>query len=118
MSTIIPDRATFEEVGEILTQALLRVPPHELPSAVGWLARLQSMAQLRMMQVGQAETSPSTSREACNYLSVQEVSERFHVKPRWLYRHKKQMPHSQPSQKVLLFPEQSITRWFASRKGT
>lgn len=115
MSTIIPDRATFEEVGEILTQALLRVPHHELPSAVGWLARLQSMAQLRMMQVGQAETSPSTSHEACNYLSVQEVSERFHVTTRWLYRHKKQMPHSQPTRRKLIFPEKGIERWFAAR---
>ena len=94
--------------------------PADLPTMIGLFARLQAQAQVRlaMMQVGQAETSPSTSHEACNYLSVQEVSERFHVTPRWLYRHKKQMPHSQPSQKVLLFPEQSITRWFASRKGT
>ena len=92
--------------------------PADLPTMIGLFARLQAQAQVRLaMMQGQAETSPSTSREACNYLSVQEVSERFHVTPRWLYRHKKQMPHSQPSQKVLLFPEQSITRWFASRKG-
>ena len=114
----IHDHATFEQVGEFLTQALLKVPRHELPSAVGWLARLQSLANLRMMQVGQGETSPSTLSEAVKYLTVYEVAERFHVSARWLYRHKKQMPHSQPSQKVLLFPEQSITRWFASRKGT
>ena len=117
MSTIIPDRATFEEVGEILMQALLRVPVIELPLAVGWFARLQSMAQMRMLQSGQVETSPVTSSEAGKYLTVDEVAERFHVTPRWLYRHKRQMPYSQPSQKVLLFPEQSITRWFASRKG-
>ena len=94
--------------------------PADLPTMIGLFARLQAQAQVRLatMHGGQAETSPSTSHEACNYLSVQEVSERFHVTPRWLYRHKKQMPHSQPSQKVLLFPEQSITRWFASRKGT
>ena len=75
MSTIIPDRATFEEVGEILTQALLRVPPHELPSAVGWLARLQSMAQLRMMQVGQAETAKADT----DLFTIPEVAQRLKV---------------------------------------
>ena len=115
MSTIIPDRATFEEVGEILMQALLRVPVIELPLAVGWFARLQSMAQMRMLQSGQVETSPVTSSEAGKYLSVDEVAERFHVTPRWLYRHKRQLPHSQPTRKTLIFPEKGIERYFAAR---
>ena len=117
MNTTISDRSTFEEVGEILTQALLRVPPHELPLAVGWFARLQSMAQMRMLQSGQVETSPVTSSEAGKYLSVDEVAERFHVSPKFLYRNKKKMPYSQPTRKCLLFPEKDITRWFASRRG-
>ena len=93
--------------------------PADLPTMIGLFARLQAQAQVRLaiMQVGQADTSPVTSSEAGKYLTVDEVAERFHVTPRWLYRHKRQMPYSQPSQKVLLFPEQSITRWFASRKG-
>ena len=93
--------------------------PADLPTMIGLFARLQAQAQVRLaiMQVGQADTSPVTSSEAGKYLTVDEVAERFHVTPRWLYRHKHQMPYSQPSQKVLLFPEQSITRWFASRKG-
>ena len=114
----IPDGTSFEQAGNILAEALLNTPPESIPAVIGWLGRLTALAQLRLVSGGQVEISPVTSSEAGKYLSVQEVSERFHVTPRWLYRHKKQMPHSQPSQKVLLFPEQSITRWFASRKGT
>lgn len=54
--------------------------------------------------------------ERARYLTVAEVAERFHVTPKWLYRHKKQLPHSQPSRKVLLFPEGPIQEWFAGRK--
>jgi predicted DNA-binding transcriptional regulator AlpA len=50
------------------------------------------------------------------YLNVTEVAERFHVTAKWLYRHKKKLPHSQPSRKVLLFPEGPIQEWFAGRK--
>ena len=77
MSTIIPDGATFEEVGQILTQALLRVPALELPSAVGWLSRLQATAQMRMLQ-GQTLTVSApedllTMAEAAKRLSIPET---------------------------------------------
>jgi len=49
-------------------------------------------------------------------LTVEEVVQKFGVTKAWLYRNKKHLPHSQPSRKVLLFPEQSLTRWFATRK--
>ena len=117
MSTIIPDGTSFEHAGNILAEALLKTPPESMPAVIGWLGRLTAMAQLRLVSGGQVHTQPTTPVEGGKYLTVDEVAERFHVTPRWLYRHKHQMPYSQPSQKVLLFPEQSITRWFASRKG-
>jgi hypothetical protein len=49
-------------------------------------------------------------------LTVEQAAAQFGVSDRWLYRHKKQLPYSQPSRKVLLFPEEKLRRWFASRK--
>ena len=91
--------------------------PADLPTMIGLFARLQAQAQVRLaiMQVGQADTSPVTSSEAGKYLTVDEVAERFHVTPRWLYRHKRQLPHSQPTRKTLIFPEKGIERYFAAR---
>ena len=50
------------------------------------------------------------------WLTVEQVVSQFGVTERWLYRHKRQLPHSQPSRKVLLFPEERLRKWFASRK--
>jgi len=51
------------------------------------------------------------------FLTVAEVVMQFGVTPRWLYAHKKQLPHSQPSRKVLLFPEQKLRKWFQAHKA-
>ena len=61
---------------------------------------------------GPAEV-PSTSERL---LTVDEVLKQYGVKKQWLYRHKKSMPYSQPSQKVLLFPEGKLAKWFANQK--
>jgi hypothetical protein len=82
---------------------------------IGEMEKLKALAWGKMLQ-GEPLSIPLP--DAARYLTVEEVAERFHVTPKWLYRHKMQMPHSQPSRKVLLFPEQAITKWFASRKGT
>jgi predicted DNA-binding transcriptional regulator AlpA len=50
------------------------------------------------------------------FLTVQQVVARFAVSKQWLYRHKGQLPHSQPSRKVLLFPESRLCKWFANKK--
>ena len=50
------------------------------------------------------------------FLTVEQVIAQYGVTESWLYRHKRQLPHSQPSRKVLLFPEGKLQRWFASRK--
>jgi len=90
----------------------------ECPVVIGELERLKLLIQLRMLNGSMAivSTQPSLSSDPGQYLSVEEVVRRFHVSTKWLYRHKKQMPHSQPSRKVLLFPEKAITNWFVSWK--
>jgi len=102
----------------MLEDAILKAPSTDCPSLIGELERLKALAWGRMTSTQATPTALHTHLEHRHYLTVTEVAERFHVTARWLYRHKKQMPHSQPSRKVLLFPEQAITRWFASRKGT
>lgn len=51
-------------------------------------------------------------------LSAEEAAARFGVTVRWLYRHKRHLPYSQPSRKVLLFPASKLERWFAAQKTT
>ncbi len=99
-----------------IESAVQVVPLNDLPRLMGDLECLRAMADLRMRAGIPQPTVPQTVGET-RYLTVDEVAVRFHVTPKWLYRHKKQMPHSQPSRKVLLFPEQAVTKWFASRKG-
>src|SRR5688572_23715423 len=66
----------------------------------------------------QASTAagPGEAPVADRWLTVEETAKLFPVSEQWLYRHKKQLPHSQPSRKVLLFPEEKLRKWFASRK--
>jgi hypothetical protein len=68
------------------------------------------------MKKGAAQPPPAAERAETHYLTVKEIAEQFHVNPKWVWRHKKQMPHSQPSRKILLFPMEGITKWFASRR--
>lgn len=109
-------RQAFEEIAALIHEASAL----ECPVVIGELERLKLLIQLRMLNNSTtvAFTQPSSSSDSGQYLSVEEVARRFHVSPKWLYRHKKRMPHSQPSRKLLLFPEKAITNWFASRKRT
>jgi predicted DNA-binding transcriptional regulator AlpA len=50
------------------------------------------------------------------FLTVAQVVAQYGVTEQWLYRHKRQLPYSQPSRKVLLFPEERLRKWFAARK--
>jgi hypothetical protein len=94
---------------------LQSVPIEKLPIFLAALAGMMAEVQMRMM-MGQGSVKTPLP-DAGRYLSVEEVAERFHVSKVWLYRHKRKLPHSQPSRKVLLFPERAISQWFANRKG-
>lgn len=50
------------------------------------------------------------------WLTVEETANQFGLSRQWLYRHKRQLPHSQPSRKVLLFHEEKLRRWFTAQK--
>jgi hypothetical protein len=99
---------------EDIDREMSRIPVSDVPHLIGFLGTLMAKAQLRMIQPDAVPLSPP---DAGQYLSVEEVAARFHVSKVWLYRHKRKLPHSQPSRKVLLFPERAISQWFANRKG-
>jgi len=91
------------------------VPIEKLPMFLGALAAMTAEVQLRMM-MGQ-DSVPVALPEPGPYLTVEEVCTRFHVTKQWVYRHKRHLPHSQPSRKKLIFPQQKLERYFATRQG-
>lgn len=111
------ERLNLQTAMATIESAIASAMPTDCPALVGELERLKAQVWAKMMQ-GPATmaASPAPAQQNGHYLTVLEAVERFHVTAKWLYRHKKQMPHSQPSRKCLLFPEQAITKWFASRK--
>lgn len=99
-----------------LIQLIPKTPADRLPAVMAQLAAAQSSAAALLL--GNQTVSPAgfpSEQKEC-YLTVEEVAERFHVTPRWLYRNKKHLPYSQPTRKTLLFPEAALTRWFAKRR--
>lgn len=114
------NRARVQQAIEEIAASIPEASASDCPEVIGELERLKVMTQLHMLN-GSRPLTPKhhgLSPDPGQYLSVDEVARRFQVTQKWLYRHKRQMPHSQPSRKVLLFPEQAITSWFASRKRT
>ena len=99
-----------------LKTAVHAVPLEGLPRLIGDLHCLVAIADLRLRTGTQPQPTAQTVGET-RYLTVLEVVERFHVPRKWLYANKGKMPHSQPSRKRLIFPEQAVTKWFASRRG-
>jgi len=99
-----------------IESAVQAVPLTDLPRLMGDLECLRAIAELRM-RAGMPQPVVTQPVGEVRYLTVDEVAARFHVTPKWLYRHKTQMPHSQPSRKVLLFPDGPVTKWFAGRRS-
>lgn len=105
----------FESVITALEQKIGQASAAVVPLLVGAFARLQATVQLRLKSC--TDSPPPQPVQSDRYLTVPEAMERFHVSAQWLYRHKQQLPHSQPSTKVLLFPEKAIERWFAAQRA-
>lgn len=99
-----------------LEQAVQAVAANECPVLLGELERLKAVLWSRLVHHNAGPPFQRVPVEQENYLTVQQVSAEFHVTPTWLYRHKKRLPHSQPSRKTLLFPAAAVRRWFASRR--
>ena len=108
---------TLDELAQNQT-AIVNLPVHAAKSLLAQVVALQTALLAECLAASHCNGPPSKAPASENYLTVEEVVQRFHVSRKWLYRHKEKMPHSQPSRKVLLFPEQAIMKWFASRKRT
>ena len=107
----------MKNVIDSLEQVIAQADPSACPELLGELERLKALLWAKLARPEASSQVPILSPENGRYLTVEEVVIRFGVTDRWLYRHKKQMPYSQPSRKVLLFPEGAITKWFVSRNG-
>ncbi len=99
-----------------LEQSIQALSSEEYPVLLGELERLKALAWAKVVTPASPTLGAASVRSCEQYLTVEEVVDRFKVTDKWLYRHKKQLPHSQPSRKVLLFPATALERWFASRK--
>jgi hypothetical protein len=88
----------------------------QLAALIGDLERLKAAAWARLLTPTDVSERHPSLPENGRYLTVREVCDQFKVSARWLYAHKQALPHSQPTRKVLLFPEEKIARWFAQRK--
>jgi hypothetical protein len=87
--------------------------PHVARALVYGLAGLlPALLAVSTKETGTAESAPASER----WLTVEETAEQFGVSRQWLYRHKHHLPHSQPSRKVLVFPEGKLRKWFTAHK--
>jgi predicted DNA-binding transcriptional regulator AlpA len=112
------DCCGVKELFSSLEQIISQTEPSACPPLLGELERLKALLWARMVHTEAISPASTLSSGNGRYLTLQEVVTRFGVTDRWLYRHKKKLPHSQPSRKVLLFPEKATERWFASRKAS
>ena len=89
------------------------LPPETAQALLIGLASIQPLLIQRALMMG---ANPQATGSPERFLSVGEAVTQYGVTASWLYRHKRQLPHSQPSRKVLLFPEERLRKWFAARK--
>jgi hypothetical protein len=106
----------YAEVLAHLEHILKDAALEDCPGIIGRLEALKVTLWARVVHPN-GTMSPSAPIEKESYLTVEQVALEFHVTPKWLYRHKKDMPHSQPTRKTLLFPATKTRRWFAARKS-
>lgn len=101
-----------------LPKAIAETSTDSLAAVMAHLAACQSAVAARLVN-GHCINGPqerATLEEKERYLTVREACDQFHVTEQWLYRHKKHLPHSQPTRKTLLFPEGKLRRWFERQK--
>ena len=104
--------ATFEQLSLMLDSAVAQ----DIPRIMGHLEELKVKLSLRLIPIPTQPSVGDTEFENERYLTVQEVVARYPVTAKWLYRHKKQLPHSQPTRKTLLFPELRFNKWWARQR--
>jgi hypothetical protein len=111
MATSSPDlNDAFEHLSRMLDSAVTQ----DIPRSMGRLEELKVKLSLRLSTPQAVTVGPPRGKE--QYLKVQDVIARFPVTAKWLYRHKKELPHVQPTRKTLLFPEGRFTRWWEQQR--
>lgn len=80
------------------------------------LAGVAGLLPMLIAQASRPVEQPNAVQTPLKWISVEEAASRFGVTPRWLYKHKHQLPSSSPSRKVLLFDEMKLAKWFAAQK--
>ena len=93
---------------------VFQLPPDVARSLLGGVGGiLPALIAQSTRDTGKAEPPSAPER----WLTVKEASKMFNVSERWLRTHKDKLPHSKPSHKVLLFPEEKLRKWFAAHRA-
>jgi hypothetical protein len=105
--------AAFDQLSQMLDSAVSQ----DIPRIMGRLEELKVKLSIRLSAIPMQQPSVGDRVHAQErYLTVQEVVARYPVTAKWLYRHKRNLPHSQPTRKTLLFPERRFSNWWANQK--
>lgn len=93
---------------------VFQLPPDVARSLLGGVGGLlPALIAQSARDTGKGEATATPEK----WLSVEEASKIFNVKPRWLRDNKDRLPHSKPSHKILLFHEQKLRSWFIAHKA-
>lgn len=93
---------------------VFQLPPDAARMLLGGLiGLLPALVAQSSRETNKAE-APSTPER---WLTVEEASTLFGVKPRWLRENKDKLPHSKPSHKTLIFPEEKLRKWFVAHRA-
>ena len=109
----LTDIPTMDQVRAEPSRAATLPPEVARTFLIGWASVQPLLLMQALKDTGQTEAPTPPER----WLTVDQVVTRFAVSRPWLYRHKEKLPYSQPSRKVLLFHEEKLRKWFASRKS-
>src|SRR5688572_30173205 len=78
------------------------------------LCGLAGLLPVLIAQSSRDTEKQTTAPAAIRWLNVEQVVAQFGLTARWLYRHKHQLPYSQPSRKKMLFDEQKLVKWLTA----
>ena len=105
------DKEVTEALGH-LTQVISALAPERCPWIIGELEQLKASAWARMIRIEPKLLPEQQALGPERWLTVLEICQRYGCTPRWIYRHKAKMPHSQPTRKMLVFPERRFAQWW------
>jgi predicted DNA-binding transcriptional regulator AlpA len=95
------------------------IPPESVPGLLVYLAALQTALSARLLSAPNGHgKAPAAPAEPDRLLTAEEAAPVMGVKPRWLYRHARQLPFARRlSRKALRFSEIGLRRYIATRRA-